>query len=101
MILIPMSGREKNLTKVQSCNYKELGARYVMHWNKDSFWVATRYNGIQLLTVNDGHVNLVGTIDKAKGLSNDFIETLLRIDNNKVAVGTASGLDIITLSGVH
>ncbi len=92
--------KDEGLQQVEGLRIDGLAARYVMHWNADTFWVATRNKGIQILTVQNGQAKLVGNINKAKGLSNDFAEVLLRVNSDKVAVGTASGLDIITLSAM-
>lgn len=78
---------------------KELSPRYAMHWNQDSFWVATRDFGIVLLSIRGNHYHELGRITRTSGLSNNFAEVLLRINSNQVAVGTASGLDIISING--
>jgi signal transduction histidine kinase len=73
--------------------------RFAMHWNKDTFWLATRYNGILIVKADQRSLVTVGKITRQNGLSNDFVETLLKIDGQRVAAGTAAGLDMITLSG--
>jgi signal transduction histidine kinase len=78
--------------------YSPLSPRCVLHWNKDTFWVGTRHLGIQVIKINTNKLTVLGTINRVKGMSNDFVATLLRIDNNTVAAGTASGLDIITVN---
>jgi signal transduction histidine kinase len=78
--------------------HNPLSPRCVMHWNKDTFWVGTRNFGIKVVKVNTNKLTVLGTITRAKGLSNDFVSTLLRINYNTVAAGTVSGLDIITIN---
>jgi signal transduction histidine kinase len=77
--------------------YSPLSTRCALHWNKDTFWIGTRHYGIQVVKVTANKLTVLGTINRAKGMSNDFVSTLLRIDDNTIAAGTASGLDIITL----
>jgi signal transduction histidine kinase len=77
--------------------YSPLSARCALHWNKDTFWIGTRHYGIEVVKVNTNKLTVLGTITRAKGMSNDFVSTLIRIDDSTVAAGTASGLDIITL----
>jgi signal transduction histidine kinase/phosphoribosyl-ATP pyrophosphohydrolase len=78
--------------------HNPLSPRCVMHWNKDTFWVGTRNYGIQVVKVNANKLTVLGTVTRAKGMSNDFVSTLIRIDDYTVAAGTASGLDIITIN---
>jgi signal transduction histidine kinase len=78
--------------------HNPLSPRCVMHWDKDTFWIGTRNYGILVVKVNTNTLTVLGTITRAKGMGNDFVATLLRIDDNTVAAGTASGLDIITLN---
>ncbi len=75
---------------------KGLEPRHAIHWNKDTFMVATRFGGLAIAKVNDQSLTITGRLTRKEGLSNDFVESLLKIDNHRVAVATAAGLDIIT-----
>jgi signal transduction histidine kinase len=77
--------------------HNPLSPRCAMHWNKDTFWIGTRNYGIQVVKVTANKLTVLGRITRAKGISNDFVSTLLRINDSTVAAGTASGLDIITV----
>lgn len=88
-----------SLQLMSKIKVEKLSPRFAMHWNKDSFWVATRNMGIVLVSVKNNHYRELGRITRASGLSNDFVEALLRVNGNQVAVGTASGMDIISISG--
>lgn len=87
-----------SLRLLSTTRVPDLSPRFGLHWNKDSFWIATRTSGIVLAKVNDKGFTTLGRINRAIGLSNDFVLTLLRTAKNQVAAGTASGLDIISIN---
>jgi signal transduction histidine kinase len=97
--IVKFSFINNNLVQQSSFLHPGLEPRFVIHMNKDTFWIATRYNGVIIAKVNDRALTIIGQLNRATGLSNDFVESLLKIDANRVAAGTAAGLDIITLAG--
>jgi|GEM_PF-1328789 len=97
--IIKFSLVNNELTRQSSFKQPGVEARFALHFNKDTFWIATRYNGILIAKVNERSFTVIGGLSRQQGLSNDFVETLLRIDGKRIAAGTAVGLDIITLAG--
>lgn len=97
--IIKFNIQDNKLKKVSSFIYPQLEARFAVHWNKDTFLIASRSNGLLLAKVNEKSLSIIGQLTRAQGLSNDFVETLLRIDDDRIAAGTAAGLDIITFAG--
>ena len=93
------SFQNNKLVRQSSFVYRGIEPRFVIHWNLDTFWIASRQNGILIAKITEHSCTIVGRLTREKGLSNDFVETLLKIDERRVAAGTASGLDIITLAG--
>lgn len=98
--IVKFSWENGELVKKSSFVQTGLEPRYVIHWNLDTFWIASRVNGILIVKVNERSCEVISRLNRNNGLSNDFIETLLKIGNDQVAAGTASGLDIITLTAV-
>lgn len=72
--------------------------RCVLHWNKDSFYIGTRNNGIILVRASRNGYQKLGTISTADGLSNNFVTGLLKIKNDQLLVSTVTGLDKVHLS---
>ncbi|HEV7781259.1 MAG TPA: ATP-binding protein [Chitinophagaceae bacterium] len=97
--IVKFSFRDNQLIKQASFLYPGIEPRFAIHWNLDTFWIASRQNGILIAKITDRSFTVIGKLTRENGLSNDFVETLLKIDGQRVAAGTASGLDIITLAG--
>jgi signal transduction histidine kinase len=77
----------------------DFGVRCSAHWNKDTFIVGTRSQGIIFLTANQDTVVEVKRITRENnGISNNFVLNILKIDNQKIAIATATGVDIINLN---
>ncbi len=97
--IVKFSIKENHPEKVGSFIHPQLEARFALHWNADTFILASRSNGILIAKVSDRSLSIVGQLTREQGLSNDFVETLLRIDDHRIAAGTAAGLDVITFAG--
>lgn len=96
--IVKFRSKGNRLEKVSSYIHPQIEARFSLHWNKDTFLIASRSNGLLIAKVNEKSLSIVGRITREQGLSNDFVETLIQIDNHRIAAGTAAGLDIITFS---
>lgn len=85
--------------KLQQVFLKKLplvNIRSAQHWNKDSFLLGTRTDGLMLVRANEQSFEVIQTISRNNGLSNNFVLNLIKLDNYRIAAGTASGLDIIS-----
>jgi signal transduction histidine kinase len=74
-----------------------LEPRFALQWDSNTFFVATRLGGIRILRWLNGQLKETGVINKLNGLSNNFVNVLLRRDKVHLLAGTAAGLDQITL----
>lgn len=97
IVKFKLSGNK--LVEVSRFVQPQLEARFAIHWSKDTFLIATRTKGILIAKVDENKLTLLGQLTRLQGLSNDFVETLLKIDDHRIAAGTAAGLDIISFSG--
>lgn len=75
----------------------DINPRYALQWDANTFIVGTRLKGIKIFSRKNGRLIETGTIDKSKGLSNNFVYTLLR-KNDQLVAGTGTGLDLLTFS---
>lgn len=91
--------RNNKFTQTYSGYFENLNPRYAIKWNTNSFIAGTRLQGIVFLQWQNDHLKITGSINKKKGLSNDFINVLLKKSNNRLLAGTGTGLDIITFAG--
>ena len=71
--------------------------RSAEHWNRDTFLVGTRTEGLILVKANEQSFKIIQSISRINGLSNNFVLNILKLNTNKIAAGTASGLDIISI----
>ncbi|MBL0335159.1 MAG: hypothetical protein IPP73_07515 [Chitinophagaceae bacterium] len=78
---------------------KLLTARSLVHWNLDTFLCGTRTSGLLFIKIHRDSIQIVSSITRKNGLSNNFILNLERIRPGQIAVATASGLDLIHLEG--
>ncbi|MGQ0738211.1 MAG: ATP-binding protein [Bacteroidota bacterium] len=88
----------ENNRLIQKNNFRltNMAPRYTIHWNKDTFLIASRTRGIQWVIVNENAVLPIASIRREHGLSNDFVEVVHKLNDHQLAAGTASGLDIIS-----
>ncbi|MBS1512481.1 MAG: sensor histidine kinase [Bacteroidetes bacterium] len=90
--------RNNNFTVTYYKHFPGLNPRYAIKWNNRTFIVATRLDGLKLMQWKNDDFIFTGTIDKAKGLSNNFVNVLLKKENNTLLAGTATGLDQLMLN---
>jgi signal transduction histidine kinase len=74
-----------------------LSPRYTIQWDNTTFFCGTRLGGIRILRWVNGQFVEIGAINRPKGLSNNFVNILLKKDQYSLFAGTAAGLDIISL----
>jgi signal transduction histidine kinase len=72
--------------------------RCAIHWSRDTFLIGTRNNGLFFVTAGDTAIKLLSAINRAKGLSNNFVINCIKLKNGKVVAGTAGGLDIVSFA---
>ena len=77
---------------------KNLDPRCAIHWNKDTFCIGTRFQGIVWLKITDGVIKETGRISTSRGLSNNFVIALAK-KNQELYAGTGTGFDLISISG--
>lgn len=73
------------------------GPRFAMHWNKDTFCIGTRHQGIIWLVLQNGKARVAGKLNASKGLSNNFVSGLVRKNEQQFYAATGFGLDEITI----
>lgn len=76
-----------------------LEPRFALAWRPGLFAVATRKRGIVFIKVSAAGCTETGQLSHENGLSNNFVYTLLKRKQNELLVGTASGLDQVSISG--
>lgn len=80
--------------------YKETSysSRFAYQWNKDTFCIGTRNNGIVFVKINSREYKKLGNIGKENGLSNNFVVDIIRLNQHKLAAACIPGLDLIHLN---
>lgn len=76
-----------------------LDPRFAAIWQPGMFAVATRKRGLIFLKVTGNSCAETGQITREQGLSNNFVYTLLKRKPNELLLGTAGGLDLVSISG--
>lgn len=76
-----------------------LDSRYALLWQPGLFAVATRKRGIVFIKLNGNGCTETGQLSHENGLSNNFVYTLLKRNQNELLAGTASGLDLVSITG--
>ena len=74
-----------------------LDPRCAIRWNQDTICIGTRFQGIIWIVIQQGIAREIGRLSTAKGLSNNFVISLVRSDHQLYA-GTGTGFDRITLN---
>ena len=74
---------------------KSYSPRFAINWNKDTFCIGTRNNGIVFIKASNNKYAPINTLGIEKGLSNNFISDLIPLGNNKLLATTVAGLDIV------
>jgi signal transduction histidine kinase len=97
--IIKIQWKGDSLQKIYSKIIPDLAPRFLMQWDSITFFAGTRLNGIKIFKWINHDLQLTGTINKLNGLSNNFINVLLKKDNRHLLAGTGTGLDAITFSG--
>jgi signal transduction histidine kinase/ligand-binding sensor domain-containing protein len=67
--------------------------RYALHWNRDTFFVGTRWNGLTIVSATKKELKLLKNITITDGLSDNFITNLAIDQQRQIWVGTGAGLD--------
>jgi signal transduction histidine kinase len=89
---------DRQLKQLAIYTDRSYSTRFALHWNKDSFCIGTRNNGIILVEASSAHYKKSAAISTADGLSNNFITGLLRIRHHQLAASTVTGLDLVHFS---
>ena len=76
-----------------------LSPRYTIQWDSTTFLCGTRLRGIRFFKWENNQFIAKGTINRSKGLSNNFVNVLLKKDQNTIIAGTSAGLDRIRFDG--
>jgi signal transduction histidine kinase len=75
-----------------------LNPRFTTFIDTNLIVCGTRNRGILFLKWDKNDIKIVSQLDKSNGLSNNFVYTLHKKNNNEFLAGTATGLDIIRFS---
>ncbi len=95
--VIRLSRSNGSLQPVYTDSFPGLNPRFACAWNDSTFMVATRMDGIKILSLRNSRLTISGTIDVKNGLSNNFVYTVLKKDDRLLA-GTATGLDLVSFA---
>jgi signal transduction histidine kinase len=72
-----------------------LSPRYTIQLDSTIFLCGTRLKGIRIFKWENNQFITKGVINRSNGLSNNFINVLLKKDQNTIIAGTSAGLDRI------
>ncbi len=97
--VIRLQLQNNTFTPTYSKFFTTLNPRYVIKWNSNTFIAGTRLYGLQILQWLDGDLKITGGLNKKNGLSNNFVNVLLKKNNYSLLAGTGTGLDRITFAG--
>lgn len=95
--VIKIQLKNEGVSKIYYQLIPGLSPRYTIQWDTTTFFCGTRLGGIRILKWMGGQFVEVGAINRLQGLSNNFVNILLKKDQNSLFAGTAAGLDIISL----
>lgn len=76
----------------------DYGSRFAYQWNKDTFSIGTRHNGIVFVKINLQEHKKLGSIGKENGLSNNFAVDITRLNQHKLVVASVPGLNLVHLN---
>ena len=76
----------------------DLNPRFSVLWNSTTILTGTRFEGIKIFSWQNNELNCTGTISRRNGLSNNFIYSMLKKNEEELLVGTGTGLDLITMN---
>lgn len=96
--IVRFSLHDGNLRKTAAFYLPGFNPRCAIEMSPGLFLVGTRESGIAILRFQDNKLIPAGFINRAMGLSNNFVYTLLKTANGELLAGTATGLDRIFLS---
>lgn len=92
------SGNADSLTGKQIVSQlPHLDPRCAIRWNRDTFCIGTRFQGIIWMVIKDGIAYETGRVNTTKGLSNNFVIAMVKKDHQLYA-GTGTGFDCISLN---
>ncbi len=77
----------------------DLSPRYTIQWDSTTYLCGTRLGGIRIFKWYQNKFEERGSINRLKGLSNNFVNVLLKRDLHSIVVGTGVGLDLVHFNG--
>jgi signal transduction histidine kinase len=83
------------LQKIASFTDARYSARDVLRWNADTFCIGTRNKGLVMVKAGTNGYQYLGAITSARGLSNDFVTGIIKMNNRQLLAATVTGLDRI------
>ena len=95
--IIKLKWENDTLKKIYSKTFPNLAPRYTIQWDSNTFFTGTRLYGIKIFQWASNDMQQTATINKLNGLSNNFINVLLKKDAHHLLTGTGTGLDEITV----
>ena len=90
--------KDNRLQLQQTYRNADYSTRFAYQWNKDTFCIGTRHNGIVFVKINSREYKKLGSIGKEKGLSNNFAVDIIRLNQHKLVVACVPGLDLVHLN---
>ncbi|MEO7306758.1 MAG: ATP-binding protein [Ferruginibacter sp.] len=97
--IIKLEWKDGELHEVYKRFIAGLNPRFSVLWNSNTILTGTRFEGIKIFRWQKNELICTGTISKKNGLSNNFIYSLLKKNEQQLLVGTGTGLDLLTITG--
>jgi two-component system, LytTR family, sensor kinase len=98
IVCFQLQYNEKNIiaTKIAkwSTGYTQDHSRVLLKGKNNTVWYGSRFSGLYHLQLLDS-IKLLKHFDAQTGLSSDFVQSLCLLQNGKLLVGTADGMDMI------
>jgi signal transduction histidine kinase len=82
-------------TKGKSYKFYQSSIRYVRHWNKDSFLIATRTQGLFMIKMLEDSMHIIKNITTTDGLNSNFVNTIIIDKLKQIWLGTFVGVNKI------
>jgi len=97
--VLQLTLQDNILKKTYSQYLENLNPRYAIKWDTATFMIGTRTSGIKILRYqkNNGFT-ILRNLDKKNGLSNNFVNVILKKNSTKLLAGTGTGLDMISFT---
>jgi signal transduction histidine kinase/ligand-binding sensor domain-containing protein len=96
--VIKLHFNQKEIQKTYTQLIPNLSPRYTLQWDSVTFLCGTRLEGIRIFKWEGNQFIAKAAINRSNGLSNNFVNVLLKKDQKTIVAGTSAGLDRIRIN---